>query len=688
MRYISLIYILLCLQVSHCVEVSLNDAKYSDGILSTETGGIIATPQLHIQARHIRYTERLREKKVEASGDILVTFKDKVFVGERIFYDFIAKKGVIDKGKLSIDIWHISGSRIELYPDDTYRIFDASITTSEKENPFFSMYAQRLDIEKNIISATPLAMQCAGRPYLLLPHCSMNLQRLWKEPLLQYRVFWDKGVGPCAMVRCRAYGSKNFNSHVRLDLRYHRGEKPVLRLGSLLETEYFLSKERGKICTKNYLGYDAPFNDPNSARTLRYRLQGIASYKSSSGNQTFFSRWDKISDRNMPTDFHMEKFELSTEKKTEAHLRSFHKRIITNVSFAPKINSFDSGKQELPEIKLSPYPLILNHSGIVFENSLRVGYYRYSFAKDSYPCFIDFDSSRLQYTPTLYRAFSLSHLTITPKIGCHYLLYGNSERGGPLQFCLPFLDISVHTRLLGTGSKVLHSIEPYAKIYSLSAPPKENYPFIFDLSDGLRKISYLRCGVRNTWCMRNDTSKLPLLSMDTYAMNFYGTSHLSKTFPKIFTSVEYNLPSFCIKTLLGWNTEYAQLDIGTIRAALTCSADVALSAEFRFRGPMYWKKNNPDNYIVDVTRSPLDLADSMLSDERKVAMMRFQCKIHPQWIVRLDGNYGWGRKSEGNHFVGKIDLLGLISSNLRIKLSYTQAASRSRFEFGVSLVRF
>lgn len=679
---------LFCIQVCHSAEVSVNDATYSDGTLSTDTGGIIATPELHIQARHIRYTQRPQEKKIEAWGDILVTFKDKVFVGERIFYDFISKKGVIDKGKLSIDIWHISGSRIELYPDDTYRIFDASITTSEKENPLFSMCAQRLDIEKNVLSAKSLAMQCAGRPYLILPRYSMNLQRLWKEPWLQYRVFWDRGVGPCGMVRYRVYGSKNFNSHLRFDVRYHRGERPIVRLGSLLETEYFLSKERGKICTKNYLGYDAPFNDPHSARKLRYRLQGLASYKSSSGNQTFFSRWDKISDRNMPTDFHMEKFELSTEKKTEAHLRSFHKRIITNVSFVPKINSFDSGKQELPEIKLSPYPLILNNSGIVFENSLRTGYYRYSFTKDSHPCFINFDSSRLQYSPTLYRAFSLSHLTITPKIGCHYLLYGNSDRREPLQFCLPFADISVHTRLLGTGSKVLHSIEPYAKIYSLSAPSKEHYPFIFDLSDGLRKINYLLCGVRNTLCMRDETSMVPLLSIDTYAIGFFGTTHLSKTLPKIFTTIEYNLPRFSIKTLLGWNAEYSQLDIGTIRAALTCSPDVALSAEFRFRGPMSWKKNNPDNYMVDVTRSPLDLANSMLSDERKVAMMRFQCKIHPQWIVRLEGNYGWGRKSEGDHFVGKINLLGLISSNLRITLSYAQAASRSRFEFGMSLVRF
>jgi hypothetical protein len=180
----------------------------------------------------------------------------------------------------------------------------------------------------------------------------------------------------------------------------------------------------------------------------------------------------------------------------------------------------------------------------------------------------------------------------------------------------------------------------------------------------------------------------PFLSIDTYAVGFFGTSPFSKTLPKIFTSVEYNLPRFSIKTLLGWNAEYSQLDIGTIRAALTCSADVALSAEFRFRGPMSWKKNNPDNYIVDVTRSPLDLINSLLSDERRVAMMRLQFKIHPQWIVRLDGNYGWGRKSEGDHFVGKIDLLGLISSNLRIKLSYTQAASRNRFEFGIALVRF
>lgn len=688
MRYIYLVYMLLFIPACHSVEVSLNDATYSDGILSTDTGGIITTPELQMQGRHIRYTNRSGEKKLEAWKDILVTFNDKVFVGDHIFYDCISKKGVIEKGKLSVDIWHVSGSRIELYPDDTYKIFDATITTSEKENPFFSMGAERIDIEKNFLSAKSLQMQWAGHSYLLLPSYSMNLQRLWRKPSLQYRVFWDKGIGPCGMIRYRAYTSKHSSSHLRFDMRFHRGEKPILRLGSLLESEYFFSKERGKLCTKNYLGYDTPFNDPNSASKFRYRLQGIASYRSSSGNQTLFSRWDKISDRNMPNDFHMEKFELSTEKKTELRLRNFHKRVITNISFVPKVNSFDSIKQELPEIKLSPYPIILSQSGVVFENSLRVGYYRYSFARDSRPCFLGFDSSRLQYSQTLYRTFSSPYLTITPIIGCHYALYGKTSTHRSVPFCFPFVDISIYTRLVGSSSKVLHSIEPYAKIYSLHPLQKKAYPFIFDLSDGLRKINSLRCGVRNIVCMPEQTSMVPFLSIDTYALSFFHPSPFSKTFPKVFTRVECNLPRLSIKTLLGWNTEYSVLDVGKVRASFTCNADVALSAEFRFRGPMAWKKNNPENYMVDVTRSPFDLTHSLLSDARKVAMMRMQFKVHPQWIVRLDGNYGWGRKSESGHFVGKIDLLGLVSSNLRIKVSYVQAASRSRFEFGVDLVRF
>ena len=193
------------MQICHTVEVSLNNATYSDGIVSTDTGGIIAADELHIQAKHIQYTQQNSEKRIDAWGDILVTYGNKIFVGKRVFYDFISKKGVIYGGKIAIGIWHISGSRIELYPDDTYRIFDAVITTSERQNPLFAMCGQRVDIEKNVLLAQSLQLQCRGRPYLILPKYSTNLQRLWKEPLLQYKLSWDKGLGPAGT--CLLYTS-------------------------------------------------------------------------------------------------------------------------------------------------------------------------------------------------------------------------------------------------------------------------------------------------------------------------------------------------------------------------------------------------------------------------------------------------------------------------------------------------
>lgn len=688
MRYIYFLCLLLSMQMGRSLEVSLNDATYCDGILSTKTGGIITADQLHIQAKHIQYTQQNGKKEIDAWGDILVTFIDKVFVGDRVFYDFISKKGVIYRGKISIGIWHISGSQIELYPDDTYRIFDAVITTSEKQNPLFAMGGERVDIEKNVLIAKSLQLQCAGRSYLILPKYSTNLQRLWEKPLLQYKLSWDKGLGPAGMIRYRIYNSKNCNSHLRFDVRVHKKEKPVIRLGSSLETEYSFPKNRGEISTQNYLGYDVFFNDTNNSSHLKYRLQGLASYKSLDGKQILLSRWDKISDKNMPNDFRMEKFELSTEKKTEIRLTSLHEKIITNVSFVPRINSFDSMKQELPDIKLSPYPIIFKNSGIIFENSLRAGYYRYSFAKDFHPYCESPDSSKFHYSQTLYRAFFSPYLTVIPKVGCHYLLYGNSRSNNALQFCLPFLDISLHSKLLCTKDAITHSLEPYAKIYSLAPPAKEDYPLIFDLSDGWRRINEMRFGIRSSIWKRESDWAAPLLSIDSYALGFLHPTPFSTVFPKIFTTIECALPRFSLKTLLGWNREFAEVDIWTVRGALTCSADFALSAEFRYRGPMFWRKNNPDNYILDVTRPPLDLADSLLSDERKVALMRMQFKLHPQWIVRLEGNYGWGRKQQENHFVGKIDLLGLLSSNLRVRLSYLQAASQSHFEFGMSLVRF
>ena len=62
--------------------VNLNTPHYQDGVISTHQGGVINSPELRIQARHIIYTNKTEKSgpihRVFAEGDLMVERKEKL----------------------------------------------------------------------------------------------------------------------------------------------------------------------------------------------------------------------------------------------------------------------------------------------------------------------------------------------------------------------------------------------------------------------------------------------------------------------------------------------------------------------------------------------------------------------------------------------------------------------------------
>ena len=50
-------------EVDYPIIVDLNDPEYSDGVISTERGGVITSPEMRIQGQKITYTYKITDGK-------------------------------------------------------------------------------------------------------------------------------------------------------------------------------------------------------------------------------------------------------------------------------------------------------------------------------------------------------------------------------------------------------------------------------------------------------------------------------------------------------------------------------------------------------------------------------------------------------------------------------------------------
>src|SRR6185295_14936706 len=112
------------------VVIDLRNPTYRNGVIYTDEGGVVKGKDLRIQAREIEYTRKKDDGQeihhIVASGDLMIQYKDRVFVGKRFEYDFMTNTGVVFEGKTFFSLWYISGERIELNADGTYEVENAS----------------------------------------------------------------------------------------------------------------------------------------------------------------------------------------------------------------------------------------------------------------------------------------------------------------------------------------------------------------------------------------------------------------------------------------------------------------------------------------------------------------------------------------------------------------------------------
>lgn len=669
------------------VQVDLRNPSYKNGILFTDNGGVIRSKDLRIQAKSIQYIRRLDDGKpihrIEAEGDLMIQYQGRVYVGSEMQYDFIKKSGLVFDAKTFSSLWYVGGDKIQLNPDGSYHAQNAFFTTCENSDSAWDVHASSINVFKNdLLEAKKVRFRLFHIPALWLPSFKINLKK-FKEPIFRHTFNWDKG-GPRASIRYQFYSWRDWAFYGRLDYRLKTG------FGGAFETEYLPPDKRVTFITRSYLGSDKMEDALEKHR--RYRLQGAYFAESKSKKTHTTLTWDKYSDVRMPNDFKSDDFELNTAKRTLFLIHHQEPGAITSLRVRPRVNTFESIKQDLPTLFFSARPNILGKSGIMYNLWAKASYLDFIYSDQLTQSLPSMCSSRVELRPELFRPFHFGPLIVTPNIGAVAILYGTSESGQSKGLASLLYGGEAVASLYRDLDNYRHTIQPYLVYYGMSRPTVSSYDhYIFSIQDGYERINQLKIGLKNSMISKNRDNAF---TADLFANAFFFEKKIPLTFPKMYLLLGWNDPSVELTFQNCWNFWHQVLDFSNTRLRWTLNENAALTFDIRYRSRYDWRKADHDSFIVDVSRSESELLDSPLSDQRLAFLTEAFFRLTPFWECRLQSHHGFLREGQDNnparkHLYNefKIDLFTWLSSNWKLRLSYSHTIKDDRVTAGLSLIK-
>lgn len=663
------------------VTVDLKNPVYDENTLMTKTGGVVQGQGIRVQAKEIRYARQSKEQHtIEASGDLMIQYQGRVYIGEKLHFNFTTQTGTLEKGRTYSAPWFVYGEKIYLKKDGSYEVEQASITTNNCRNKTWDFYAKQVKVEqKDLFEANSVRFRLFQIPTIWFPSFKLNLRKN-TNPIFNYITNWDKGQGPRVGVRYQLYSWESFALYVRADYRLRKG------FGGAIETEYYPQDRNMTFITKNFVASDYLQNDPVKKR--RYRFQGEFHNISRSKRTSVHATWDKYSDVLMPQDFKSDDFELNTALKSELKFRYQDPNWISTLHLMPRLNSFQTLKQSLPSVTVTSRPLSIANTGIIAESFVNLAYIDFSYSDELVTSLPDFNSARFEARPKLYRPIHIGPCTITPKAGAIGILYTDSPSKHSKALGLLEYGIDVNCAFHRKFDAYKHVFSPYAEFKGLSAPtvkPAQHY--IFSIMDGYERISQLTLGISNAIYPRKKYLQSAFFKADLYAHAFFSDKTLPQVFPKAYLDLTWELPKVKFGNTNAWNFRHQTFDYTNAHLQWTINDDLACNLEVRYRSRYWWRKANQENFILDVTRKESLLLNSPLSDRRITLLTNFFIRFNPFWSCHIQSHHGWYRLTEPPYNEFKIDLYTCLMSNWRLQLTYTHTMRDDRVSANIFLIK-
>lgn len=659
------------------ITVDLKSPNYSEGVLTTECGGVITGPDFRIQATRITYTKKNIDGQpidaIVAEGHLMVEFGEYFFIGERLEYDFLAKTGVIYDGRTMVEPWYFGGERVILCADGSYIIYNGFVTTSTNVCNEWEIASQEASLcDGRYLNAKNVQFRLMKVPILWLPKLHINLDDIFDAPVRYNVRFWGR-QGPRVGITYQLFSWNRWKTFVRLDYRLNRGP------GGGFETRYHSLDHQTNFHTINYVAMDSSLIHPHER--IRYRSQGVFDTQLMNDRISVDLSWDKLSDKSMATDYKDKGLELDTAGRTQLLVRRQEERWITNFFSRVRINSFQSLKQELPTLESTWHPFELGHTGMITDMLFKASYLDFVYGSNLKHVH-NFASSRVELTPKVYRHFSFRNLNITPEAGGVTIFYGNSPHNGDAKWlAIGKMGCEVNTHLTRVFRNYKHVITPYASYNYYTYPtvsPNDHY--IFDIEDGWYRLNMMRFGFSQSLYGRTGSGLIDRkFFADIYGNAFFDTQTIHAVVPKVYADIIFNSHSRLKHTLeTAWDFSRNKLDHYNVRTEWTISDDAAISVEYRHRDAYDWRKADHTNFILDSFRSISQLRHSQVSDRRDTLLMHFFYRIHPNWAVEFESRQGWNRMLEPKYTEFEIDLLATLKSSLNVKLAYQHRENDDR----------
>jgi len=676
------------------LDLKFKNPTYKNGKIFTNDGGIIKGDNFWIQSKKLSYTKKETGSEIiEAEQDFVLNYEGKIFLGDRIYFDVLARKGVIENGKIFIHNFSIFCKKITLNDDKTLDLYDVMVTTSSDDNIFWKMDSSHIHLERDLSFFTKnVKFKVKEITLFWIPYFKNTLAQSDKSKdnsKLSYNLTWDAGQGPRFSLRYNIYSWMGLDLFLRGDYRWNRGP------GAAFEVDYLSLDKKSVFKSKNYISNDTYFNDDNPNKRLkRFRIQGELNTSTENKEGTLLVVWDKMSDKNMPTDFSSDDFEVNPLKQNKLMGRYYHKNYVTGVDILPRMNSFEGLKQEIPSLFFSVAPITFgSRAPITFFNNFRLQFLDYVYSSDlkyapdqAQNILRDFHSLRAESEQEIQASFIFSFLKFSPSIGFNGILYNNNPFKRSVNQAIFKYNATLESDFYKNYSSLTHSIHPYIKFRGITKPlqPLQKV-YIFDIKDGYYSLNFLRAGIKSAWESSKKNSSY--FSLDPYLLAFFFDKTYQLAIPKIGIEGTYVLDHMKLTPDLRWNLNNNILDFFNVELEYTYSANLSFSIEYRYRGPYDFRKADHDNFILDVARPIEDLYHSPLSDKRNTLLTKAELYFTPKTKLQLELHSGWGRSDQPGYTEARANFLTMLSSSWKVNLSYTYTTrGSSHFGFKIDLI--
>lgn len=653
--------------------IDLKNPVYSEGILRTTEGGIIQGPGIRIQARELSYCKLEDQTTLTGSGDLIVEMGDTYFIADAIEYDFNSREGTLWNAVTTIEPWFFGGKTVLLHADGSFTVFDGFVTTSETEERDWELTCEEARlVSKQYLTAFNLKLRIFDTPLLWLPMFKTNLESIYDAPV-RYSFKWGGSQGVRGSMVYEVVNWNRFKLFARLDYRINRGP------GGGIETYYRSEDHKEEFNTINYAALDNSVSNPHEH--LRFRFQGLYKNLVWDDRVSVLLSWDKLSDRDMATDYNDRGLELDIAGRTQLLVRKQEETRIERFISRLKVNHFQSVKQQLPTFEVSWKPKLLGNTGIYSDSLLRASYLDFSYSNDILHVH-DYNSTRIEAAQQFYRPIPFRYFTLTPEAGGVGIFYGNSPEHKSRFLALAYAGMEAKMAFSKISGCFKHVLEPYIRFDYFTAPtisPHEHY--IFDISDGWHQCNTIKLGVSNQLFWKSPYAGLIRpLTVELYTFGFVDTPTIGKLFPKVYLDASYLItPTVREVITSAWDLQHGELDHFNARTEWTASDTLAIRGEYRHRSPWSWRKADQTNFILDAFRSERRLLHSQLSDRRDTLIAALFYQFNPNWALEFESRHGWNRKFEPSYTEFEIDMIGTLKSAWNIKLSYQHKEGDDRF---------